>query len=212
MGRVVYSDLKFVRILGCDIRYLRTGSGPLLVLLHTLRTQLEYFRPLMLALGAPYDILVPDLPGHGLSTAPAVEYDAAYFTDVIEGFLAACDVRDAVVVGESIGGSIALALAARRNPRVARVVAINPYDYGWGGGIRRSSTLAKILFTAMLWPVIGEFVLATGTKGILRKIMEGGMDDPRNISADLIDELLASGSLPVIQLFQFRTRERNARV
>src|SRR5260370_920256 len=99
-----------------------------------------------------------------------------------------------------------------RTASVARVVAINPYDYGWGGGIRRSSTLAKILFTAMLWPVIGEFVLATGTKGILRKIMEGGMDDPRNISADLIDELLASGSLPAIQLFQFRTRERNARV
>src|SRR5260370_2640076 len=143
MGRVVSSDMKCVRMLGCDIRYWRTGSGPLLVLLHTLRTQLEYFRPLMLALGAPYDILVPDLPGHGLSTAPAVEYDAAYFTDVIEGFLAACDVRDAVVVGESIGGSIALAPAARRNPREARAVAINPYDYGWGGSICPTSTRAN---------------------------------------------------------------------
>jgi pimeloyl-ACP methyl ester carboxylesterase len=187
---------QFVRILGCDVRYLRAGSGSPVVLLHTLRTQLEYFQPLIRTLGSQYDIVAPDLPGHGRSTAPAVEYNATYFTDVIDGFLDACDVRNAVVVGESIGASIALALAARKNPRVARVVAINPYDYGWGGGIRRSSPLAKVLFTAMLWPVIGEFVLATGTKGILRKIMEGGVDDPRNLPADLLEEMWVCGSLP----------------
>jgi pimeloyl-ACP methyl ester carboxylesterase len=196
MAGVPHSDLHSVRILGCDVRYLRAGSGSPVVLLHTLRTQVEYFRPLMRELGSQYDTVVPDLPGHGHSTAPAVEYDAKYFTDVIDGFLDACDVRRVVLVGESIGGSIALALAARNSPRVARVVAINPYDYGWGGGIRRSSLLAKVLFTAMLLPVIGEFVLATGTKGILRKVLEGGVDDPRNFPADLLDELWQAGSLP----------------
>jgi len=196
MGRIDESKLYFVRILGCDVRYLRTGSGPPVVLLHTLRTQLEYFQPLLRALGPQYEIVIPDLPGHGRSTAPAVEYNATYFTDVIDGFLDACDVRDAVLVGESIGASIALALAARKNPRVARVLATNPYDYGWGGGIRRSSPLANVLFTAMLLPIVGEFVLATGTKGILRRIMEGGVDDPRNLPADLLEELWESGSLP----------------
>src|SRR5947209_8459123 len=128
-------------VLGCELRYLRGGRGPTVVLLHTLRTQLEYFFPLVHALDPELEIVVPDLPGHGRSEAPAVAYTAAYFTDVMAGLLEACRLSNVLLVGESIGGSIALALAARRNPRVARVVAINPYDYGRGGGIRRSSTL-----------------------------------------------------------------------
>jgi len=62
------------------------------------------------------------------------------------------DLSSLIEYGASPRASIALALAAHHNPRVARVVAINPYDYGRWGGIRRSSSLAKVLFTAMLWP------------------------------------------------------------
>jgi pimeloyl-ACP methyl ester carboxylesterase len=190
------ADLRRVDVLGCDLRYLRAGAGPTLVLLHTLRTQLEYFFPLMRALGPGCDIVALDLPGHGRSTAPAVEYTATYFTDVVAAFLEACDVREVVLVGESIGASIGLALAARQHPRLARVVASNPYDYGRGGGIRRSSRLAKVLFTAMLWPVVGPVVLRAGTKGILRRVMEGGVHDPRNLPAELVDDLWVCGSLP----------------
>src|SRR6267143_2853829 len=39
-----------VSVLGGELRFLRTGQGPTVVLLHTLRTQLEYFMPLMRAL------------------------------------------------------------------------------------------------------------------------------------------------------------------
>jgi pimeloyl-ACP methyl ester carboxylesterase len=142
--------LQRANVLGCELRYARGGHRPTVVLLHTLRTQLEYFVPLVRALEPGFEIVIPDLPGHGRSTAPAVAYTATYFTDAMTGFLEACDLRDVLLVGESIGASIALALAARRNPRLARVVAINPYDYGRGGGIRRSSPLANVLFTAML--------------------------------------------------------------
>jgi pimeloyl-ACP methyl ester carboxylesterase len=166
------------------------------VLLHTLRTQIEYFFPLVQALDPGFEIVVPDLPGHGRSTAPAVAYTATYFTDAVEAFLEACDLRDVLLVGESIGASIGLALAARGNRRLRRVVAINPYDYGRGGGIRRSSMLANVLFTAMLWPGLGELVLGTGTKGILRRVMEGGVHDPRHMPPALVDELWRCGRLP----------------
>jgi len=189
-------DVHRVNVLGGELSYLRTGSGPTVVLLHTLRTQLEYFLPLVRALGPDVDVVAPDLPGHGHSAAPAVEYTATYFTDAAERFLDATDLHHVVLVGESIGGAIALGLAARRNPRLARVVALNPYDYGSGGGIRRSSPLANLIFTAALWPVVGPLVLAAGTKGILRKVMEGGVHDPRNLPPDLIDELWACGKLP----------------
>jgi len=70
-----------VSVPGGELRFLRTGQGPTVVLLHTLRTQLEYFIPLMRALDQDFEIVAPDLPGHGRSSAPEVEYTARYFTD-----------------------------------------------------------------------------------------------------------------------------------
>ncbi|HEV7836622.1 MAG TPA: alpha/beta fold hydrolase, partial [Gemmatimonadaceae bacterium] len=70
-----------------DIRILRTGRGPTVVLLHTLRTQLEYFIPLLDELDRDLDIVIPDLPGHGLSSAPPVEYTAEYFIDAVQQVL-----------------------------------------------------------------------------------------------------------------------------
>jgi pimeloyl-ACP methyl ester carboxylesterase len=179
-----------------ELRFVRTGRGPTVVLLHTLRTQLEYFDSLIRALDHDFEIVASDLPGHGRSSAPRVEYTARYFTDAIEQFLEALDLRRVLFVGESIGASIGLALAARKNPRLASVIAINPYDYGRGGGIRRSSPLANVVFTATLIPVIGEVVVRTGTKGIIRKIMEGGVYDSRNLPSDLVEELWTCGKLP----------------
>lgn len=190
------ADLRYATISGGQMRYLRTGNGRPIVFLHTLRTQLDYFLPLVHELGQGFDMLIPDLPGHGHSSAPAVEYTAAYFTNAVEQFLDACDLKDAVLVGESIGACIALGLAARQNPRITGVVALNPYDYGRRGGIRRSSMLANVIFTAMLWPVIGTIVAHTGATGILRRVLQGGLHDPRTLPPDFVAELQRCGALP----------------
>src|SRR6266568_9090551 len=102
---------------GADIRYLRVGRGRPIVLLHTLRTQLDYFSRLLQHLDTGrMEVIAIDLPGHGESSAPPVDYTTDYFADTAAALLNVCEVRDTVVVGESIGGSIALALATRRNP------------------------------------------------------------------------------------------------
>ena len=182
---------------GADIRYLRAGTGTPVVLLHTLRTQLDMFGSLLQHLDtARAEVIAVDLPGHGESSAPPVRYTAAYFTDTAAALLEACQVTSAVVVGESIGGSIALGLAARRNPRVAQVIAINPYDYGQGGGIRRSSLIAGIAFTGMLWPVLGPAIAYSEPKPILRQILEGGLRDPGNLPPDLLEVIHRCGRLP----------------
>ena len=56
---------------GCDVRYQRIGKGVPLVLVHTLRTQLEYFRPLIEEFDSTrFEVIAIYLPGHGESTAP----------------------------------------------------------------------------------------------------------------------------------------------
>ena len=102
-----------IRLPRCELRYLRRGAGRTVVLLHTLRTQLEYFLPLVRALGDEFDVVVPDLPGHGQSFAPTVEYTAEYFTDTMEQFLEASGLEDVLLAGESIGASISRLPAGR---------------------------------------------------------------------------------------------------
>jgi len=182
---------------GAAVRYQRRGDGRPVVLLHPLRMQLEYFDPLYNELGdADVELIAVDLPGHGHSGAPAVDYTAPYFTNAVEALLDSLNVVDAIVVGESIGASIGLGLAARHCSRVAGIVALNPYDYGRWGGIRRSSTTGNIVFTTMLLPVIGPVVAQAGTKGVLRRVLDGGLYDHRHLSPQLVDELYQSGRRP----------------
>jgi pimeloyl-ACP methyl ester carboxylesterase len=182
---------------GAAVRYRRRGDGRPVVLLHPLRMQLEYFDPVCSELdAADVELIAVDLPGHGHSGAPAVDYTASYFTDAVEALLDHLNVAGVIVVGESIGASIGLGLAARHCSRVAGIVALNPYDYGRWGGIRRSSTIGNIVFTTMLLPLIGPVVAQAGTEGMLRRVLDGGLYDPRHLSPQLVDELHRSGRRP----------------
>jgi len=191
------SNIHRATINGCDVRYLRVGAGTPVVFVHTLRTQLEMFLWVIEKVDtAQLEVIAIDLPGHGESTAPPVDYTADYFTDTVEGFLEQLELRDAVFVGESIGASIGLILAARGNPRIAHVMAVNPYDYGRWGGARRSSALNNVVFTTILWPVVGPVVARAGTKGLLRLVLAGGLHDRRKLPPGLADDIARCGRLP----------------
>src|SRR3989442_6788670 len=137
--------IRYVEVKGTKLRYVAAGRGPALVLLHTLRTQLDMFQRVIPELAQRFRVYALDYPGHGYSDIPKAEYSSELFVTAAAQFLDQLDIRDAVIVGESIGGTIALVLAARHNARVRAVVAINPYDYDGGGGIPKNALLAKIL-------------------------------------------------------------------
>ena len=201
------NEVSTARIKSGDVRYLRTASGAPLVLLHTLRTQLEYFDRLIAELDTTrFEVFAADLVGHGQSSAPPADYTASFFTDAVAELLDVWGVEGAVVSGDSIGGAIALGLAARGNRRTARVVAVNPYDYGQGA--RRSSALGGVIFEMVLWPGVGPLVARAGTPGLLRRILEGGVHDKRVLPAELVDDLYQCGRLPG-HADAFRSLNRN---
>jgi pimeloyl-ACP methyl ester carboxylesterase len=185
-----------VEVGGSRLRYIKTGSGPALVLLHTLRTQLDLFEKVVPDLARHFTVYALDYPGHGYSDIPKARYDATFFTQAVEGFLDRLDVRDVTLAGVSIGGSIALIVAARRNPRVARVVAINPYDYAKGRGMARSSLLGCILTYASLVPVVGETVMRLRNFLIMRTVLRGGVANPSSIPPALMKEMYLVGNRP----------------
>ena len=145
------------------------------MLLHTLRTQLDLFEKVVPDLSRHFTVYALDYPGHGYSDIPNARYDASFFTAAVEGFLEKLDLRDVTLAGVSIGGAIPLIMASRHNPRIARVVAVNPYDYAKGRGMARSSPFGWVVTYAALVPVIGETVMRLRNFIIMKLILQGGV-------------------------------------
>ena len=100
------------------------------------------------------------------------------------------------LAGVSIGGAIALIFASRRNPRVARVIAINPYDYAKGRGMARSSLFGWIVTYLALIPLIGETVMRLRNFLIMKAILNGGVADAKSIPPALLKEMYLVGNRP----------------
>lgn len=119
-----------VRVNDRDICYWETGRGErTMLLLHTLRTQIEYTERIVPLLADGFRIIVPDLPGFGRSSKELNQpYNAALFVETIGALIKKLDLNEITLVGESIGGTIALCLAAQTPKRVSQVFAFNPHD------------------------------------------------------------------------------------
>jgi pimeloyl-ACP methyl ester carboxylesterase len=181
---------------GNTVRYIKTGRGPNLVLLHTLRTQLDIFEKLVPLLSKSFTVTALDYPGHGFSDIPKTDYDPNLFVRTVEGFLEKLDLKDITLAGISIGGVIPLIVAANHNPRVKRVIAINPYDYGHGMGIARGNGWAWLTFNLAKVPVLGETVMRLRNRFIEQRILEGGVANSEAITPGFGAQVRASGFRP----------------
>jgi pyruvate dehydrogenase E2 component (dihydrolipoamide acetyltransferase) len=111
---------------GRRLRYLALGSGdsvPVL-LLHGFGADLNTWMFTQSALPEGRRTIALDLPGHGGSTKDVGAGDAVLFADAVQAALAALEISRAHLIGHSMGGAVALALAARDPSRVASVTAI----------------------------------------------------------------------------------------
>jgi pimeloyl-ACP methyl ester carboxylesterase len=106
----------------------RAGSGEPLLLLHGIGTTHADFAALRPALDAEYDVLAPDLPGHGSSAPLSVRPTVAAFADAVEADLDTLGLGQVHILGSSFGARLALELAIRGRAR--SVVAIAPSGLG----------------------------------------------------------------------------------
>jgi pimeloyl-ACP methyl ester carboxylesterase len=111
-----------ITIRGCNIRLMRGGSGRALVVLHDASG--AAWMPFMKMLAAKFEVIAPEHPGFGESDTPdwldTVD-DLAYF-DL--DLLAALDLERIHLVGLSLGGWVAAALAVRDTSRLASLTLV----------------------------------------------------------------------------------------
>jgi len=109
----------------------QSGNGPILVMLHGLFGDLDNFRSVSLHLERSLTVVRMDLPGHGRSPSLA-SLSIESMAEAVSDELAALGIRDFHLLGHSLGGKVAMAMAASdTNLRLKKlcVVDIAPKQY-----------------------------------------------------------------------------------
>lgn len=119
-------EVRRSRVKGSTIESVVTGTGRPVVLVHGLAAHKVSFVPTLVGLAdAGYQVHAIDLPGFGKSDKPLPagrRYSMSWMADHVNGYLIRHNLRDAIIVGNSMGGRIATEVALR-NPRAVRAIA-----------------------------------------------------------------------------------------
>jgi 2-hydroxy-6-oxonona-2,4-dienedioate hydrolase len=101
-------------------------TGTAVVLVHGVLVSGRYLLPAAVELARDFPVLVPDLPGYGLSAAPRATPTVASLADAVIGCSRAAGYERVSLVGNSFGAQVAAAAAARHPDRVERLVLLAP--------------------------------------------------------------------------------------
>lgn len=111
---------------GTFLSYVDTGEGPPIVLLPGYAGSILNFSPQLDGLADTHRVIAFDQIGHGGSDRPAMDYRPADYVRFARRFLEKLDCGPATLVGNSMGGSIAYALAIDHPGLVESIALIAP--------------------------------------------------------------------------------------
>jgi len=123
------------------VAYRIAGKGPLLLLVHGMAGSSETWRYVMPALAKRFTVLAPDLLGQGQSDKPRGDYSLGAHANTLRDLLEALGQRRATVVGQSLGGGVAMQFAYQFPERCERLVLVN------SGGLGREVTVLLRMLT-----------------------------------------------------------------
>lgn len=127
------SASEFVEVNSLRIRYVSKGDGDeVILLIHGFGGDLDnwLFNHDDLVEKTGNRVIAIDLPGHGQSTKSVGEGTLAFFADTLDAFLKAINVKNAHLVGHSMGAGVALQLAEKRPESVLSLGLICPAGLG----------------------------------------------------------------------------------
>src|SRR5439155_1404790 len=120
---------------GIRIHVVEAGEGRALILLHGLTATHFSWEHTIPAFADRWRVIAPDLPGHGRSEKPDAPYTIDFYAGVIRSLARALDVDEALVVGNSLGGQIAVELGLGY-PRFTRALVLAAPAGGYATGMR----------------------------------------------------------------------------
>lgn len=204
-------ESRSVQVGGHRVHYLAEGpaNGPAVVLVHGLGANAEYWRNLAPYLAqSGFRVYIPDLVGYGRSDHPAdFSYSVRDEAAVVVGFMDALSLKQVELGGWSMGGWIAVLVAAEYPERVSRLVLFD------AAGLNVPPTFDTALFTPSTVAQLNELeallspqpqpIPAFIARDILRIFRRDGWVVERALATmfsaqDVIDNVLPQLKMPVL--------------
>lgn len=169
---------------GQQLHYHELGSGPAVIFLHGAGAGASGYSnfkanyPVFAQAG--FRAIVPDLLGFGLSSKPDVPmYDLDFFVDGLKRFVDALGLQRFTLLGNSLGGAIALGHALAYPQEVERLILMAP------GGVEELDTYLAMPGIANMFAVYKSG--KTGAEA-MRAVMQMQLFDPALLTDDIINE------------------------
>ena len=173
------------------IAYRETGTGPPLVLLHSLGLSHREFEPIYGPLAARFRLILPDLPLHGDSEdRPRHPYSPDWLADVIAGFCREVGGPRVIVAGHDLGAELAL-LAVRTGRLEPAKLVLMPNRMHRAEAFPAKRAAWRAACRAAALPGLDR-LLAHGARAVFRPAFADGLTVQRNEAArDLIRHAFA---------------------
>ena len=144
------------------ISYTDRGEGPPVLLLHAALHDSTDYAPVHDTLSRGRRVVSVDWPGHGESPALAEPLTAAELGELAVEFTDALDLRNLVVIGNSVGGYAACRIALERSERVSGVVLVNT------GGFTPHTPFSRAFCAAMGKPAVARSIFPLFVRAYMR--------------------------------------------
>jgi pimeloyl-ACP methyl ester carboxylesterase len=156
---------RIMKLPGGEMQVVEHGSrsAPPIVLIHCFTCAINWWNGMIPHLDRDHRVIAVDLLGHGGSEKPASGYSIEDQADLVAGVLGRLGVRNAEVVGHSLGGPIAIALAEQAPRLVDRLVTIDSIPDSSYGDVGFIGELPfKPVLGETLWRIKPDFEIRKG--------------------------------------------------
>jgi len=115
---------------GNDVSFRRGGKGETLLFIHGIAGSCDTFDTVLPAVAKKYEVIAPDLLGHGRSAKPRGDYSLGAYASGLRDLLEALEIDKVSVVGHSMGGGIAMQFAYQFPEKCSRLVLVSSGGLG----------------------------------------------------------------------------------
>jgi len=178
----------FVEVQGMEVHYRTEGNcqdDTPIVLLHGTGASLHTWDGWVASLAANHCVVRLDLPAYGLTGPhPKGDYSMASYVSFLNDFLDKQHIKQCVLGGNSLGGSIAWNYALQYPDRVVALILVDAGGYPASKTTKRESPVAFKLATM---PVVKNLFRYVLPRSVIEKSIANVYGDPSLISDELIN-------------------------
>jgi pimeloyl-ACP methyl ester carboxylesterase len=201
---------------GVRVHYRDQGQGPTLLLIHGFSASLHTWEPWVerLATGdnrlSDYRVVSLDLPGHGLTRAPAgYQANIENYRDIVAAFVRAKGLQSFFLGGSSMGGNVAWEYALAHPDQVEGLILVDAS--GWED--TRPETEEPGVFRLLRNPTIGPLLRGLDNTRLIRQGLQASFYDQSLVTDDMVARYAelsrAPGHREILLQITLGFRERN---